>query len=64
MVVNVFWIIKLLYVLEISYFVIIVDFSGFFCFVIKVLVRVVNVGVGFIVKGFKLENIINVGIYF
>lgn len=64
MVVNVFWIIKLLYVLEISYFVIIVDFSFFFCFVIKVLVRVVNVGVGFIVKGFKLENIINVGIYF
>lgn len=64
MVVNVFWIIKLLYVLEISYFVIIVDFLGFFCFVIKVLVWVVNVGVGFIVKGFKLENIINVGIYF
>lgn len=64
MVVNVFWIIKLLYVLEISYFVIIVDFSFFFFFVIKVLVRVVNVGVGFIVKGFKLENIINVGIYF
>lgn len=64
MVVNVFWIIKLLYVLEISYFVIIVDFLFFFCFVIKVLVWVVNVGVGFIVKGFKLENIINVGIYF
>lgn len=63
MVVNVFWIIKLLHVLEISHLVIIADFSFFFCFVIKVLVRAANVGAGLIAKGLKPENTTNVGIY-
>lgn len=62
MVVNVFWIIKLLHVLEISHLVIIADFSLFF-FVIKVLVRAANVGAGLIAKGLKPENTTNVGIY-
>lgn len=62
MVVNVFWIIKLLHVLEISHLVIIADFSFFF-FVIKVLVRAANVGAGLIAKGLKPENTTNVGIY-
>lgn len=63
MVVNVFWIIKLLHVLEISHLVIIADFSVFFFFVIKVLVRAANVGAGLIAKGLKPENTTNVGIY-
>lgn len=63
MVVNVFWIIKLLHVLEISHLVIIADFFFFFCFVIKVLVRAANVGAGLIAKGLKPENTTNVGIY-
>lgn len=61
MVVNVFWIIKLLHVLEISHLVIIAGFSFFF--VIKVLVRAANVGAGLIAKGLKPENTTNVGIY-
>lgn len=61
MVVNVFWIIKLLHVLEISLLVIIAGFLGFF--VNKVLVRAANVGAGLIAKGLKPENTTNVGIY-
>lgn len=64
MVVNVFLIIKLLHVLEISHLVIIADFLFFVVFfVIKVLVRAANVGAGLIAKGLKPENTTNVGIY-